>query len=150
MTPKGRIYAAVLEERSVNPMLAGKNPTLARSAPYSVYKTAQYNEAVSTLNKIANMTNASMTNTAMQNPNRMHGGLTPNMTNVDDRVGGGLGGAFGGGALGTVGGILGGSRGKTLSLARMGKGALIGGSLGAVAGGIYGASKKVVKPQTSI
>ena len=54
-SPKGRIYASVLEERSVNPMLAGNNPQLAMSSPYSVHKTAQYHRAISALDKIANV-----------------------------------------------------------------------------------------------
>jgi len=138
-TPKGRIYASVLEERSVNPMLAGKNPRLAKSAPFSVYKTAQYNEAVNTLDKIANMSNI-----AMQNPNRMHGGPTPNMTKVDDRLGGALGGAIGGAGLGALGGL---AAGKGLSRLKYG---LAGAGIGSVVGGIYGAAKKPVAPSSSV
>lgn len=133
-SPKGRVYAAVLEERSVNPMLAGKNPVLAKSSPYSVYKTAQYHSVVAHLNKVANM------GTAYVNPDKRYGQKLPNETNVDSRIGGMSGGIAGGllagGAVGALGGK--GIMGRAMTGAA-------GAALGATAGGIYGAVKKPVK-----
>ena len=134
-TPKGRTYAAVLEERSVNPMMAGKNPELAKASPYSVYKTAQYHAINAHLNKLAAIT---VGKGPYQNPSEMHGQKLPNMTNVDNRVGGAAGGAVAGGLLGGTLGVLGGKRaGRLLTGAA-------GAVLGASAGGVYGAIKKPV------
>lgn len=135
-TPKGRAYAAVLEERSVNPMMAGINPQLAKASPYSVYKTAQYHAINQHLSKLAAMT---VGRGPYQNPNEMHGQKLPNMTNVDNRLGGMAGGVFAGGLLGGAAGALGGKgAGRLLTGAA-------GAALGATAGGVYGAIKKPVK-----
>ncbi len=136
MSPKGRSYAAVLEERSVNPMLAGSNPNLARSTPYSVHKTAQFNAAVGVLDKIAMQAPTD----PYQNPANLHGTKAPDITKVDNRLAGGLGGAGGGALLGGVGGLMVPGKGKLLNVGRV-----IGGTVaGGVAGGIYGATKKPV------
>lgn len=135
-TPKGRTFAAVLEERSVNPMMAGKNPQLAKASPYSVYKTAQYNAISTHLSKLAAIT---LGKGPYQNPDELHGQHLPNMTNIDNRIGGMAGGVFAGGLLGGAAGLLGGK----------GAGRLItgaaGATLGGAVGGVYGALKNPVK-----
>jgi hypothetical protein len=124
-TPKGRIYAAVLEERSVNPTLAGKNPNLARSTPFSVYKTAQYTNAVHMLDKIANQ--------AMENPDKRFGGKAPDVTQVDARLGGAIGGATSGALVGAIGGLVMPGKGKLVKIiGGTGAGAMIGGAHGAL------------------
>lgn len=51
---KGRQYAAVLEERGVNPNLSGTNPSLARQVSNDMYKKAMYDAFAEELSKIAN------------------------------------------------------------------------------------------------
>ncbi|MEC8306977.1 MAG: hypothetical protein VXZ72_03925, partial [Chlamydiota bacterium] len=136
-TPKGRIYSAVLEERSVNPMMAGKNPELAKASPYSVYKTAQHHAVVDHLNKIAAVT---VGQGPYQNPDRMYGQKLPNMTNIDNRLGAASGGAAVGAGLGGLSGL---AFGK--GIAGRGMAAGIGIMAGGALGSIYGAVKKPVK-----
>jgi len=136
-SPKGRIYSSVLEERSVNPMMAGKNPELAKASPYSVYKTAQHHAIVDHLNKLASVT---VGKGPYQNPDLMHGQKLPNMSNIDNR----LGAASGGVAFGSV---LGGAAGLAFGKGVAGKGiaAGIGAVSGGALGGVYGAIKKPIK-----
>ena len=135
-TPKGRIYAAVLEERSVNPLLASKNPELARKTPYSVYKTAQYNEALNLLEKVSNPSI-----NPMQNPKNLFGAPPPDMTQVDNKVAKGMGGAVAGGLMGGVGGMLVPGKGRL-------KRGIIGLGAGTVLGGAYGLTRGANKPKS--
>jgi hypothetical protein len=53
-TPKGRAYAAVLEERGINPNLARGDVSMARNTPNDMFKKAMYESFVDELEKIAN------------------------------------------------------------------------------------------------
>jgi len=50
---KGRMFAAVLEERGVNPNLSGTNPVLARQASNDIYKRAMYDAFSDELTKLS-------------------------------------------------------------------------------------------------
>lgn len=123
-TPKGRAYAAVLEERGINPNLARGDMTMARQTPNDMFKRAMYAGFADELEKIANEQANPPANT-----NNSLGtlGLTALPTYG---VGAGLGGA---------GGLL-------LGSGFGGKGALIGGVLGAGLGGAYGLSDTKKNP----
>ena len=52
-TEKGRHYAAILEERGVNPNLQKENPVMARLSNNSLYKSAMWSAFSSELEKLA-------------------------------------------------------------------------------------------------
>jgi len=52
-SPKGRMFASILEERGVNPNLSGTDPTLARQVSNDIYKRAMYDAFSDELTKIS-------------------------------------------------------------------------------------------------
>ena len=139
MSPKGRAAAAVLEERSVNPNLAGENPMLAKQSPYSVYKRASYNRAVDEINKFASpLANPNQ----LMNQNRQQQNPEQNVANTAGGVMSGIGmGAAGGAVAGGLGGLsLGVSKGGGVlgSLGTAAVGSAIGAGIGAGLGGYFG------------
>jgi hypothetical protein len=113
-TPKGRAYAAVLEERGINPNLARGDVNMARNTPNDMFKRAMYDAFYHELTKLSAETPAP--------PNKEE------LTEREDRLrylgvtaAPGVGvGTLGGGAVGLAAGSGFG-----------GKGALVGGALGA-------------------
>jgi hypothetical protein len=114
-TPKGRAAAAVLEERGVNPFLAGSDPQMAKSMPYNTVKLSMWRAAVEKLAAIP-------VGALMPGQEQAAPAQQPAYTN--NRVARGAGGGMAGGAMGAVGGTA--------------AGAMAGGVPGAIVGGVLG------------
>ena len=130
-SPKGRQYAAILEERGVNPNLSGTNPQLARQVSNDMYKKAMYDAFTDELSKIANQ----------QNPN------TGSNMKLKDYGFTSLGAMAPGGA---IGGVLGAGTGVAAGAGLGGKlvGGLVGGTLGTALGAAYGYGQMKKTPLT--
>ena len=123
-TPKGRMFAAVLEERGVNPNLSGKDPILARQASNDIYKRAMYDAFSEELTKLSQqqMANAMPQPGATQKNRARDLGMT----------------SAGGMAIPAAAGlVLGGASGAAMG---SGLGRLATGAAGAVLGGGIGAA----------
>lgn len=122
-SPKGRMFAAVLEERGVNPNLSGTDPNLARQASNDIYKKAMYDAFSDELTKLSQQ-QAMMQPVAPQKNRARDLGLT---------AVGGM--AFPAAAGVTLGGLTGASVGSGLGrIATGAAGALLGGGIGAAYG----------------
>lgn len=126
-TPQGRAYAAVLEERGVNPNLARQDMNMARTTPNDMFKRAMYDAFADEMLKIAEGEAAK--NSVEYDP-RFEGLKTYGMSAAPSAGVGAAAGGLGGMALGSVGGL---------------KGALFTGALGAGVGGA--ATYKSMKQQ---
>lgn len=129
-TPKGRAPAAVLEERGVNPFLAGSNPQMAKAMPYNVIKESSLKGAIYKLEKLslALPTGAVAGNADPQTAQANPPSYAPNAVTR------GAGGGVAGGAIGLVGGTAAGA------LAGGATGALVGGAIGVGVGALKGSS----------
>ena len=116
------MFAAVLEERGVNPNLSGTNPVLARQASNDIYKRAMYDAFSDELTKISEQAMSQPTQAAPRNNRARDLGLTS--------AGGMAAPATAGVALG---GITGAAMGSGIGgrLAAGATGAILGGALGA-------------------
>jgi len=121
MTIQGRPYAAVLEERGVNPNLAKQNVNLARVLSDDIYKSAMYSAFQDELNKIAgvqiNSEDAGL---------RGHGITSAGGSIIGGATGTLLGGAMGAGAGGAKGMIIGGTAGGVAGVSLGTRGAISG------------------------
>lgn len=118
-TPKGRQYAAILEERAVNPNLSSKHPQLARQVGNDMYKRAMYDAFSNELSKIASQNQPQMPaqkkNLKMKDYGfTSYGAIAPGAT-IGGVLGAGMGVAAGSGAAGKLaGGVIGGVLGSTI------------------------------------
>lgn len=117
-TIQGRPYAAVLEERGVNPNIARQNINYARVLSDDIYKSAMYHAFADELEKISGAP-VSSEDAGL----RGHG-----ITAAGGTVVGGATGLALGTALGSGAGV---------------RGALVGGTAGAVSGGILGTKSAI-------
>ena len=122
-SPKGRMFASILEERGVNPNLSGTDPTLARQVSNDIYKKAMYDAFSEELIKLSQQQDT-MQNPMQQKVRARDLGMT----------------AIGGMAVPAAAGvILGGATGAAMGsgLGRIGTGvagSVLGGGLGAAFG----------------
>ena len=126
-TPKGRAPAAVLEERGVNPFLAGSNPQMAKMMPYNIVKQGEYARAVGKLEKLSLALPTGMMQSP--DPNQSQKPAAPYAPNAVAR---GAVGGVAGGAIGLAGGAVAGTMAGGLP------GAVVGGALGAGVGAMTG------------
>lgn len=131
-SPKGRMFAAVLEERGVNPNLSGTNPVLARQASNDIYKRAMYDAFSDELTKLSQQ--QAMTQPVAPQKNRARdlgmtsaGGMAVPAA-AGTLLGGATGAAMGSGlgrvATGAAGAVLGGGIGAAFGYNTMRSGKL--------------------------
>lgn len=120
-SPKGRMFAAILEERGVNPNLSGTDPNLARQVSNDIYKKAMYDAFSDELTKLSQQQ-------AMMQP------VAPQKNRARDL---GMTSAAGMAVPAAAGTLLGGATGAAMG---SGLGRLATGTMGAVLGGGLGAA----------
>ena len=129
-SPEGRAYAAVLEERGVNPNLAKENINMARTTPNDMFKRALWESFSDEMLKLSN----DMTSQQRMQYDPQYAGLKSyGLTSAAPAAIGATGGGALGAALGSGAGL---------------KGALIGGAAGATLGGV-GVYKSLKKQENA-